>query len=73
MIERFRIGQRFGVFDSFSMHDGAYCKFDDFAAFRARNIGYRNNLGGHMPGRRILADNGAYIYLQFIVEFSARA
>jgi len=73
VVECFGVGQCLGVFDSFSMHDGAYCKFDDFAAFRSWNICDGHDLRRDVPRRRIVTNFLANPALQFVIEFETGA
>ena len=50
------------------MHDGAYCKFDNFAAFRPRNIANSDDLCRDMPWSRIASNDGPNLIAQLIVK-----
>ena len=68
MLEGLGIGERLGILDGFSMHDGANGKFDDLAAFGSRNLCNGDDLRRHMPRRRVGTNNLADSIAQLIVN-----
>src|SRR5262245_17500972 len=56
VLERVRIGERLDVLHGAAMNDFAHGELDDLAALRPRDLGHLQDLRGHVPRRRVLAD-----------------